>query len=175
MEPTPADPEKTFSALPAGDPAASRPDEVIPPPTELESIVGELVDRLAGETTLPIPGRPGWEAVYDIDVDHTLMGRWRRNCKDSDQADDVDELKLACTILAAQNVRLVRGGSVIALDGRPVTFRDPSFQRLLGTHTANEAVRKAYGRDAHVVVGSGSVLKAAGYTDEQREDPTPSS
>jgi hypothetical protein len=183
--PDPADPaETTFAApgakratkqreLDAGD--AVRPDDVAPPPTELEAILGELVTELEAEATLPVPERPGWAVVYNIDVDHRLLGRWQRASRDTDLPNNIDELKYTLTFLAALCRRIIRQGKVVELAGEAVTFRSREFQKLLGARDANEAVRKVYGRDAHVLTAGAALLREAGYTEEQVADPLASS
>lgn len=166
----------TFPAgLPVGDPPPTPVDDVLAAPTELEAILGELVDELEGETTLPVPERPGWAVVYNIDVDHRLLGRWQRASRDTDLPNNLDELKYTLTLLAALCKRIVRQGTVVTLAGEVLTFRSVEFQRLLGVRTANDAVRKVYGRDAHVLTAGAGVLREAGYTEEQVADPLASS
>jgi hypothetical protein len=180
--PDPADPaETTFAApgaakrgaLAAGDPI--RPDDVAPPPTELEAILGELVTELEAEAAFPVPERPGWAVVYNIDVDHRLLGRWQRASRDTDLPNNIDELKYTLTFLAALCRRIIRQGKVVELAGEAVTFRSREFQKALGARDANEAVRKVYGRDAHVLTAGAALLREAGYTEEQVADPLASS
>lgn len=159
-------------------PAALEADEIIEPGKHtpaLDSIVGELTAELENEKTFEVPGRPGYAVTYDVDIDHTMLGLWRRRARDKDQPDEFDELKFSLTILAAQCLRIIRNGAPLELDGDEVTFRDRAFFTLLGTQSANAAVRKLYGRDAHAIAASRAVLEAAGYGTELDEDPTPAS
>lgn len=179
---TTPDPAATFAApgvdltRPPTSPLEA--DEVIAPGKHtpaLDSLVGELTAELAAEKTFPVPGRPGYAVTFDVDVDHTMLGLWRKAARDKDQPDAFDELKFACTIVAAQCIRIIRNGAPLELDGVEVTFRDRAFFTLLGTQSANSAVRKLYGRDAHIIATSTAILSAAGYGSDVDEDPTPAS
>lgn len=173
-------PDKTFAAPGVGNDATppAKPDELVERGKHvpaLDAIVGELTVELESERTFPVPGRPGYAVVYDVDVDHTMLGLWRKGARDKDQPDAFDELKFSCTILAAQCIRIIRNGEPLLLDGVEVTFRDRPFFTLIDTQGANAAVRRFYGRDAHVIATSKAVLEAAGYGSDIDEDPTPAS
>lgn len=131
--------------------------------TPLDALRDEVTAELAETTTLEIPGRPGYGVRFSLNIDHPMLGLWRKKAKDSQQPEGIDELKWACIILAAQAEAIVRNGDELVLDGEPVTFSSRPLLELLGAREAHQAVRKLYGRDAHIVNTAYVLLELAGY------------
>lgn len=148
-------------------------DRTSAPSTPLTDLAAELAEELDAEVILEIPARAGYEVAYGLDIDHHLLGQWQKRAKDTTQPGQFDELRFACTVLAAKARRIIRNGAPVVLDGVEADFRTPAFHAALGVGRAIDAVRKVYGRDAHVVTAARSLLAAAGYSDDvMTADPT---
>lgn len=179
---TMADDMPSFGAAPTRDPDLDEPTTktrqvAAAAGSPLETLRAEAQREIGGETvTLTIKERPGWSVRYRADVEIPQFNQWRKRCADRSQPDGVDELKLACLILANQCEALVLNGEDLLEDDQPVTYASPSFHASFGVTRAVDAVRAWYGIDAHVMTHSQEVMLASGYGDEaEREDPTPGS
>lgn len=164
----------TFTDGLPGEPTAGLPARHVDETSPFEAIAAELSGEVPASTTLDIDLRPGWTATYSLDINHETFGVWRKSAADRSQPDDTNELRLACIVLANTNLGISRNGRLLEVNGEVLTFRSAEFCRLLGVTRTVDAVRTAYGRDAHVVNASRAVLQKAGYGDDAHEaaDPT---
>lgn len=161
-------------------------DEPIPTepaiPTALEvddedTLLAELRADLAKETvptvTLPIPGRPGWEAEYRVDVRGAQLDGWRKRAQAAGKRGRLDPAIFAGILLAELNVGLHRQGKPIVLDGEPATFRSEAYLELLEVNGARPAVLKTYALEGQTDAAARAVLKAAGWGDDVEELDNP--
>lgn len=154
-------------------------DDLPPATTPLDDLRAELAEEVGAEPlTLPVPARPRYSVRYSTDVDGELLSRWTKASKDRHAPNGVDELSLACRILANQAIGVLRDGDELLDEGKPLRFRSRAFLDILGVGSPTEAVRKLYGRDGHVQAAALEVLRSAGYDDDalataSAADPTP--
>lgn len=152
-------------------------------PLRVHANVGSPLDELREEAareighetvTLAVKERPGWSVRYRADVEVTTLNKWRKASSDRTMPDGVDELKLACIILANHCDCLVKNGEDLRdEDDNPVTFGSTPFMESFGVGRAIDAVKAWYASDGHIMSASQEVMIASGYGDEaEREDPT---
>jgi hypothetical protein len=79
---------------------------------------------------------------------------------------EIDELRVACTVLAARTVGLTRNGQPILAAGEPATFGSDAFLRALGQDRPIEAVRAVFGLDGHVLGAASYIVDEAGYGEQ---------
>ncbi len=141
--------------------------------TPLEEIRRDLDTETVPTTTLPIPGRPGWEAIYRIDIRSGQIDSWRKRAK---RGRTVNATMFAALCLSETNTGLYRQGRPIRLDGEEQTFRDRPLMGALGVgNRIVDGVLKVYGLEGHVDAAARAVLRDAGWGDELEnlgEDPT---
>lgn len=172
----PGGPGMPAASPPADPPFGELPDDL--PDTDadpvdvgelgFEALQQELTSELDDETTLEIPGRPGYSVVFWIGFEWEELNAWRKKAKDKRFPTGTHEVRAGALILVNTCRAILRHGGPVELDGRPWTFRERSFLGMYpdaGGSTV-EAVRKFYGRDAHVIAASLKVLDAAGYGEE---------
>lgn len=131
--------------------------------SDLDDIARELDEEGPPTTVLPIPGRPGWQATYSLDVSGRHIDSWRKRAK---TGRTVDVGRFASLALAQLNVELVRRGRPITLEGEPQTFTSRPFMESLGVRRAADAVRKVYRLEGHMDAALRAVLREAGWGDE---------
>jgi hypothetical protein len=81
-------------------------------------------------------------------------------------------VKLACTALANTCLAILRDGAEVPDGAGPLTFTSPALHEILGVDRTVDAVRRFYGRDAHVIAVSRQILDEAGYGEDVGPDPT---
>lgn len=150
-------------------------------PTELARLKAELADDVTVESpTFPVPTRPGWAVTYSAGFDGDDVKEWARRARDRKAPTGVDQLRLACILLANTCQAVRKNDQPLTEDGEDLTFRSPELQAIYGTKTAAETVRLFYGGprhqgDGHILAHSQELLKLAGFdADVERLDPTPS-
>lgn len=134
----------------------------------LDALRADFADKVAeGEETevFPVPGRPGYAIRCATVIDHEELQAWTRRARDTSMPGGVNELKLSATILANACRAIVRDGVDVPDGDGPLTFASPTLHDILGVKSPRDAIRKFYGRDAHVVLASHEVLREAGYAD----------
>lgn len=139
--------------------------------TPLDELRRDLAEAVLPTTTLPVPGRPGWEAVYRVDIRSAQIDGWRKRAKKGRR---VDGTLFAALALAETNTELRRAGRPIRLDGEPATFRHAGYLETLAVTRSVDAVVKTYGLEGHVDAAARALLAEAGWGDEVEptEDPT---
>lgn len=165
--------------------AASDPDLDLParekvgvkasPGSPLDELRSEASREVGGKTsTYPTHERPGWSVRYRADVEVSSLNVWRKRCADRSMPDGVDELKLACLILANHcDVLVQNGNDLVDEDGEPVTFGSSAFLESFGVTRAIDAVKKWYVSDGHLMAASQELMFDSGFGDETAsEDPT---
>lgn len=173
LEHTPESPVVSFGSPPDDsvevDPNEDLKDELTSS-TALDELVTELQDEVELEPLpLPVPGRPGWEAVFKRDVDSVLIQKWARQCSARDLGGGVNQYAMALRVLATANLGLRRSDKDVTVDGAPLTFRHKRFLALYDTDQPFTAIGDFYGRDGDVVTAAEEVLRAAGYTGDLSE------
>lgn len=131
--------------------------------SDLSAIVAELDAEGPPLTVLPIPARRGWEAAYSIDVRSAQLESWRKRSK---TRRGVDNAKFSAIALAELNVRLIRNGRVITLEGEEQTFTSRPFMDSLGVTRAADAVRKVYQLEGTMDAALRGVLREAGWGED---------
>lgn len=127
------------------------------------------------EISLQVPRRPYMHIRYRPEVDYDKLRKWGRICTDK-RTKQVDELRLACTVLEATcvGVEMTVDGSreeVLAEDGESLRFGDRELQDMLGTmEGAPGAIKAVYGADGHILGTMAKVLDAAGYSKDDLID-----
>jgi hypothetical protein len=155
--------------------------------TPLDDVIAELTQPVADvERVVPVRGRPGWALIVNIDFPFDDLKLWRKKATTKPakgtRPAEIDELRVACTVLAARTVGLTRNGQPILAAGEPATFGSDAFLRALGQDRPIEAVRAVFGLDGHVLGAASYIVDEAGYgeqgdpgdtvADELGEDPT---
>lgn len=153
------DPDSDLEGLDLGEPG-----------TPLDDLAKELTQDVALEPLwLPVPGRPGYEAGFERDIDSDLLQRWTKAAQNKKLAGGGDQMQIALRVLARANLGLRRHGEQIVDHGSPLTFRSERFLALYGFDRPQEAIKKFYGRDGDVVTTANEVLEGAGYTGDLEE------
>lgn len=146
------------------------------PGTMLDELRADLAQEIADEpVTIAIPGRPGIELKFSTALDQHVLAKLRKASKDRSMPEGIDELGLACRILATQHAGLIRNGEEVLTEGEPLTVRTPALLDLVGASRPVEAVRALFGKDGHVLAAARRVLQGAGYDEDALEagsDPT---
>lgn len=144
--------------------------------SDLDMLKNDLARQVVKEPLhLEVETRPGYVAVFDPTISGAQIESWRARSKDARKVDGVDQVKLACLLLANTTVGLRKDGKpLVDGDGDPVTLVHEAILTATGAgRNAAEAVRKFYGDDAHMAAHSDAVMKASGWgEDAQTVDPT---
>lgn len=144
--------------------------------TALDEVAAELLADVEDEpVVLGVPGRPGWEAIFRVNIDHGLLQKWAKASADKSMAGGLNELAFAQRILANLNVGLRRHGEDLTTNGEPLTVRSKAFLDLVTVGKPTDAVKKLFGKDSHVIKASEEIVSSAGYGDDLKalaEDPT---
>jgi hypothetical protein len=157
------EPIRTFAAVPSPAPGL---------PSILDDLRSELADEAEEHhVTLEVPGRPGWAVRYSSDVDYSMLKMWAKQA--TSKVDGTDELQFSALVLASQCRAIVRHGVDLVEGNDVLVFASPHFMSLVNVVSSTEAVKRLYGRDAHVISSANAVLAEAGYgEDVGRQDPT---
>lgn len=131
------------------------------------------------DTVIPHRFRKGWAVRYATVLDADDLKRWRKRALiRKGRTEEVDDIRLACIVLANLCREILRNGSPVlapddADDLKPLTFAHPAMWRLYGADRAATAVRKFYGNDPYLVATLEAVLAEAGVGEEVEPlDPT---
>lgn len=129
------------------------------------------------EVVLPHRFRAGWAVRYSTELDADDLERWRKRAKRPGKAGmrgEIDEIRLACILLANLSKGLERNGApVLDEERRPLTFAHTKVWEIYGAARAADAVRKFYGNDPYLLATLEAVLAAAGVGEEVEPlDPT---
>lgn len=117
-------------------------------PTALDGLLADLSDLSAQveQVAIDVPGRPGWEVVYGLDLPYERLAMLRRGAADPQMPSGVNDMALACALLATQCRGLLLNGEPVTHEGQPVTFQSASLQARLGAKNPTDAVRAFYPR-----------------------------
>lgn len=126
------------------------------------------------EVIVPHRFRPPWAVQYSTALDLDDLKRWQKRATPPGNRGQVDEVRLACIVLANLCKAILRNGEpVLDLDGAPLTFAHPAVWQTYQAKRAADAVRKFYGNDPYLAATLDAVLAAAGIGDEvETLDPT---
>lgn len=183
------------AGAPATPPAASFDDDGDLDPVErdtpLDTVLAELAAPPEGQTflrSIPIPNRPGFTLVVNIDFPHEELKAWRKRCTTRPEKVTphgtkpavIDELRLAATIIAARTVEIRKHGSRVIAGDEPAAFTNPAFLAQLQADRAINAVTQIFASDGHVLRAGGKIIDEAGYgedltvedDEDDFEDPT---
>lgn len=180
--------------LPARQPGEEQPvpfdDDEEPGPTaapEPGSPLGDIRAELTAEESedegffsLPVPKRPGYTVRFSTDFP---FERWKEaqnkgRSKQPGQKAQIDPVKASAWVLQELCRGIFRHGEEVLLDGKPLVFASRSFIDLYGAKTVNQALRRFYMKDGHLMNAADRVLEEAGYGDvdfsdeDARPDPS---
>lgn len=148
--------------------------------SDLETLRADMAKEILEEVALPVPSRPGYEAVHVADISGELINDLRRRAKDRKQEGGVDPIRLVSNLLVATNVAIRKDGRrLVDDDGEALTYRSAEFLEIMGETSAARAVRKFYLRDGELTSAANALMTAAGWGESleigsvENENPTP--
>lgn len=139
--------------------------------TELDDLTSEFEADTVQTVTLPVPGRPRYQAVYRLNFTDKDLDGWRKGAKDKGYSDGVSGSKFAALLLGATCERILRDGEPLEVDGKVARFTSRAFLNLLGASTVVIGVRKFYGLEGIMQQAAGAVQRAAGWLEPLEETP----
>lgn len=122
--------------------------------------------------------RPGVSVRFHTRMIQEDRKAWqaRATKKKRGRDDEVNEMLYSCLILANTcEAVLFKGVEAHDSEGTPLTFAHRQLWEMVGAVNPQEAIRKLFVKDAHVLLASGEVLIASGFDDDvssEGGDPT---
>lgn len=168
------------------DADGSAPVDIFAPPRldeiSAESAMEGLRKALAApverkSTTVNVLERPGVSIRCHTNMSHEQRKAWQNRSKKKTRGigrePEVDEMMFACLVIANTTVAVQFGG-VDAHDeeGTPLTFAHKQLWEMVNATDPQDAIRKLFAVDAHVLIASGEVMLASGFDDDLAADPT---
>lgn len=146
----------------------------------MEGLRSALAEPTVSEPiTLRVPKRPGVKIRCRTDVvDHDKRKAWQNKAKRKQRGigrePEVDELHFAMLVVA-NTCEAVQFNGLDAYDeeGTPLTFRHAQLWEMLGARDPQEAIRKFFDNDQHIILASGEVLLASGFDDDLSDEEGP--
>lgn len=138
-----------------------------------EAVYDDLVASLNNEEenlrSFTVPSRNDVEAVFSVNIEFDLLRAWSKRAVDRRKKES-DPMKLAMAIMTntTRGIKM-RGIDITAQDGSPLTLVHPEFVAMTKTNSPQQAIRKFYGSDGHVLGTMAKILEAAGYDDDDIE------
>lgn len=131
----------------------------------------------AKTTTLKVPARPGitldFRGPIPAEQRKAWQNRARKKSRRGSGEPEVDEMLFSCLVLAnTHKATLVDGVEAHDEDGNPLTFAHRQLWDMVDARDPEDAIRKLWANDAHVLIASGEVLLDAGFDDDLGTDPT---
>lgn len=142
----------------------------------LEDLAAELGEELKVEDIfIPVPRREGYELRFKGTLDGELFNKWARASVDRKAVGGIDELKLSLLVIANVNNGIRRHGAMVTADGVELTVRSHGFLDIMKEGRPQDAIRKLFGSDGHVMAAAREVLSELGYGEDlvsAAKDPT---
>lgn len=124
------------------------------------------------EIILRVPARENIKVKYSTEISLDQLDRWRLKSRKNPKREEIDTLQFNYYILSSQCVNLVfNDEDAVDEDGKPLNFQSAAFVDLVGALETNGAIRTFYDRDADILRTASDILEAAGYGDDDDEDP----
>lgn len=141
-----------------------------------DRIKADLAERKVRTVDITHPAAHAWTVTYRVPTNGVEVDELRQRAQKKDRGKAV-EVHFSRALLAAFCTGIVFESEQVTDEetGRELTFRDRSFQDLVGAATAAEAVAGLYGSDATVSTIASKLLDEAGYGDSEAAevvDPT---
>lgn len=159
----PDTPAHTFDGTPDDDPLFTKPEQS--DETPLDTVREAAAQALAGtpeelpHIPVPVPSRPGITLLCDPNLGVSTFQYWQRRAENPQVHGDVDQLRLAVTVLANQTVDVLHNGQPTGWN-----FKQSEFWKTLGAKSATDAVRALFGkkREPLVLAASLQIIAEAG-------------
>lgn len=144
----------------------------------LEGLRAALASPVQTEPiTLNVPGRPGVTIRCHTRMTQEERKAWQNRSKKKvrgiGKEPEVDEMRFSCLVIA-NTCEAVSFHGVDAHDAEdtPLTFRHKQLWEMVGANDPEDAIRRLFGVDAHVLLASGEILLSSGFDDDLSSDPT---
>jgi hypothetical protein len=137
--------------------------------TVYEGLRAALAEKVRQKSiTLTVPNRPEVKLVFAPNFEFETYDGWVK--KATDKKGNIDQMRVALTVLAHCNTQILFGGEVVRKggDGEELTITHSDIHSMLGAPIGGTgaAIRKLYGSDGHAIQTMKKVVEAAGYTVE---------
>lgn len=171
-----------------GDPVVRSP--LYDPPTVAETSEASPLEQLRGALAAPVerellrlrvPTRPGVTLLFDPTFTNDQRKAWQKRAtkksRRPDRPDETDEMLFSCLVIANTHRGVeFRGIEAHTPTGNPLTFAHSQLHEMVSAADPEDAIRKLFANDAHVLLASGEILVAAGFDDDlEAADPTSAS
>lgn len=177
----------TDSTIRVGDDERPTATDLFAPPTAEEtssvSPFEALRDALAAPVhtepiTLRVPGRPGVTIRCHTRLSQEERKAWQKRAtkkvRGVGKDPEVDEMMFAQLVLANTcEAILFNGVEAHDSEGTPLTFAHKQLWDMVKAAEPQQAIRNLFGVDAHVLLASGEVLIASGFSDDLSDDEGP--
>lgn len=179
--------ENPTPPLRVGVDPSDRADELFAPPTKAETASVSPIDGLRAvlakpvETepvTLRVPGRKGLKVRFHTRMTQEQRKGWQSRARTKKRRlgaePEVDDMLFGLLVIANTcEAILVDDVEATDVEGTPLTFAHRQVWEMVGADDPQDAIRRFYGVDAHVLLTSGEILLASGFDDDLSEDEGP--
>lgn len=150
--------------------------DAAPLASDLDDLRAELLEAPALDDSidLAVPGRPRYGIRVRLDFTRAETEGWRQRARDKGFEVGFDVSKYNRLVIAGTTTAVLRDGTPLELDGKPVKFTSRELQELLNVDRAEAAVAALFGhRDAGIAAVADKIAESAGWGEAAVElDPT---